>query len=111
VWELFKKRFVLRSKRLKLLQHITSTEKVLRFAFWADMMDRKDATFLSKICSSEEETFYLCEKVGRPNIHLWGCECPHVVVEHVRNSPKTSVFCALSCNKVYGTFFFGEKSS
>jgi hypothetical protein len=31
----------------------------------------KNVTFQSKICSSEEETFYLCEKVGRP-ISVYG---------------------------------------
>ena len=109
---IIKKRFALRSKLLKLMQHITSTEKVLRFEFWANMTDRtaKDLSFLSKICSSEEETFYLCEKVGRPNIRIWGCECRHAVVEHLRNSPKTNVFSALSCDKVNGKFFFREKS-
>jgi len=93
--------------------YTTETEKVLRFEFWANMMDRtaKDVTFLSKICSSDEETFYLREKVERPNIRRWGCEYPHVMVEHVRNSSKTNVLRALSCDKVYGTFFFGENSS
>jgi hypothetical protein len=91
---IIQKRFVLRSKRLKLLQHITSTEKRLRFEFWANIMDRtaKDVTFLSKICSREEETFCLCEKVGRPNIRTCGCENPHAMVEHVRKIPKTNVF-------------------
>jgi hypothetical protein len=35
---------------------------------------------------------------------------PHAVVEHVRNSPKINIFCALSCDKVYRLFFFGKKT-
>jgi hypothetical protein len=57
-------------------------------------MDRiaEDETFLSKICFSDEATFYLSGKVNRHNIRVWGSENPHAVVEHSRDSPKIKVF-------------------
>lgn len=33
---------------------------------------------------------------------------PHVSLEHVRDSPKVNVFCAMSKKRVYGPFFFEE---
>jgi hypothetical protein len=39
---------------------------------------------------------------------MWGSENPHVSLEHVHDSPKVNVFCALSKGKVYGPFFFKE---
>jgi hypothetical protein len=32
------------------------------------------------------------------------------VVEHSRDSPRINIFCAVSCDKLYGPFFFGEKT-
>jgi hypothetical protein len=95
---IIQKQAALRSKRLKRLQNITSTEKVLCFELWANMMDRtaKDVKKKKKICSSEEETFYLCEKVGRPvsvygdaNIlTLWLTHCERVTQICVFNTVK-----------------------
>ena len=31
-------------------------------------------------------------------------------VEHQRDSPKVNVFCAISSQKVYGSFFFAEET-
>jgi hypothetical protein len=73
-------------------------------------MDRiaDDETFLSKICFSDEATFHLSRKVNRHNIRRWGSENLHAVVEYVRDSLKINVFYAPRCDKVYGSFFFGE---
>jgi hypothetical protein len=35
---------------------------------------------------------------------------PNAVVEHIKDSPKINVFCVLTCDNVYRTFFFREKS-
>jgi hypothetical protein len=42
------------------------------------------------------------------NCRIWGSENPRVSMEHVRDSPKVNVFCALSRESVYGLFFFME---
>jgi hypothetical protein len=47
-------------------------------------------------------------KVHRYNVHIWGTENPHEMVQHERASPKIDVFCAVSTQKVYGPCFFCE---
>jgi hypothetical protein len=38
---------------------------------------------------------------------VWETEKPHTIIEkHIRDSPKVKVFCALSCDTVFGPFFF-----
>jgi hypothetical protein len=73
-----------------MLQNITPNDRVVRFEFCGNMMDRiiEDKTFLSKICFSDEATFHLSGKVNRHNIRVWGSENPHTVVEHSKDSTK-----------------------
>jgi hypothetical protein len=52
--------------------------------------------------------FHVCYKVNRHNVHIWGMENPHALVEHIRDLPKVNVFFAVSSCKVYGPFFFGK---
>jgi hypothetical protein len=95
-----------------MLQHVTVNDRVVHFEFCRNMMNciAEDETFLSEIFSSNKATFHLSGKVNRHNILVWGGENPHTVVEHSRDSPKINVFCAVSCDKVYGPFFFGKKT-
>jgi hypothetical protein len=74
------------------------------------MMGRiaEDETFLSKICFSDVAAVHLSGKVNRHDINVWRSADPHVVVEQSRDSPKINFFCAVSCDKVCGSFFFGE---
>jgi hypothetical protein len=45
---------------------------------------------------SNESTFHVSGKVNTHNCRIWGSENPRVFLEHVRDSPKVNVFCALS---------------
>ncbi|GFW13989.1 uncharacterized protein TNCV_4701241 [Trichonephila clavipes] len=48
---------------------------------------------------------------GHVNAHharIWKLENPHEVLESLRDTPKSNVFCAISRRKVYGPFVFGE---
>jgi hypothetical protein len=58
----------------------------------------------------DEAAFHLYLKVSRHNVRIWGTENPHAAVEHIRNSPKLYVFCAVSKEKVCGPFFFAEST-
>ena len=49
--------------------------------------------------------------VNRSNVRIWGCENPHVYVQHQRDSPKVNVFCAISSQNVYDPFFFAEETA
>ena len=77
--------------------------------FCIALQDRLDEDkFADQLLFSYEATFHLSGKVNRHNVRIWGTENPRVIVEHVRDSPKCNVFCALSNNKLYGPFFFAE---
>jgi hypothetical protein len=66
--------------------------------------------FAEKLIFSDEATFHLYGKVNRQCAHIWGTENPNATIEHIRNSPKLNVFCAMSKEKVYGPFFFAKST-
>ena len=66
----------------------------------------EDDGFDDRLVFSDEATFHLSGKVNKHNTRIWGTENPHVTLEHVRDSPKVNVFCAMSKKRVYGAFFF-----
>lgn len=66
--------------------------------------------FAERLVFSDEATFHLSGKVNRHNVRIWGTEHPHTIVEYERDSPKVNVFCAISRHKVYGPFFFAERT-
>jgi hypothetical protein len=94
VWKIRRQRLALRRYQQQVFQHVTANDRVARFEFWGNVMDRiaEDETFLSKICFNDEATFHLCGKVSRHNVRIWRSENPHAVVERVRDSPKIHVF-------------------
>ena len=65
--------------------------------------------FVESIVFSDGAKFHLSGKVNQ-HVLIWGAANPHVIVEHVRDSPWKNVFCAISCRKVYGPFFFLERT-
>jgi hypothetical protein len=69
-----------------------------------------DEGFLDSVIFGDESTFHVTGKVNTHNCRIWGSENPRASLEHVRDSPKVNVFCALSKEKVYGPFFFMEKT-
>jgi len=56
------------------------------------------------MAASGEAKFHVSGKVNKQNVHMWGTEKPHRIVENERDSPKTNVFCAISTSKVYGPY-------
>jgi hypothetical protein len=65
-----------------------------------------DGKFLDSVIFSDESTFHVSGRVNTHNCRIWGSENPRASLEHVRDSPKVNVFCALSKERVYGPFFF-----
>ena len=45
-------------------------------------------------------------KVNKQNTRIWGTENPHELLEHQRDSPKVTVFCAMSKKAICGPLFF-----
>ncbi|PNF43568.1 hypothetical protein B7P43_G03928, partial [Cryptotermes secundus] len=74
VWNILRKRLRMFPYRLQLLQNLT---KVF----------------------GDESTFHISSTVNKHNVRIRGTENPRAVVEHVRDSPKVHVFCAVSRKK------------
>lgn len=101
-----------RAYKLQIVQKITRQDWVRRSEFAVTMLGRleTDNNFLNKIFYSDEATFHVSGKVNRHNVRIWGSENPHFYQEHTRDSEKVNVWCAVSCSRVIGPFFFGEKN-
>lgn len=101
-----------RSYKLQIVQKITRQDWARRREFAVTMLDRleTDNNFLNRIFFSDEATFHVSGKVNRHNVRIWGPENPHFHQEHTRDSEKVNVWCALSCNRLIGPFFFAEKN-
>ena len=84
--------------------------KVARQQFCVEIFDRieDNETLLDNVIFSDESTFHISGKVNAHNCRIWGSENPRETLQHIRDSPKVNVFCALSKQKVYGPFFFQE---
>lgn len=110
VWRVLRKRLLFKPYHLQLLQHLSDGDKTRRHHFCLELQQKVslDEGFLEKIIFSDEATFHISGKVNRHNVRVWGSENPHAYVEHVRDSPKVNVFCAISREAVYGPFFFAE---
>ena len=64
-----------------------------------------DGKFLDSVIFSDESTFHVSGRVNTHNCRIWGSKNPRASLQHVRDSPKVNVFCALSKDRVYGPFF------
>ena len=62
--------------------------------------------FMKHHVFSDEAIFHMNGKVDKHNVCIWGEENPHATAKYVKDSPKVSVFCAISKNEVHGQFFF-----
>ena len=107
-WRILRKRLKLKPYRLMLLQKLQSPSKD-DFLHWTASANG-GRWFLWKVIFSDECTFHLCRKVNRHNVRIWGTENSKSVVEVARDSPKVNVFFAVSTFKVYGPFFFSERT-
>ena len=59
---------------------------------------------------TNKATFHMSGKVHRHNVQIRRTENLHAIIEHVRDSPKVNVFCAISKMKVYRPVFFMERT-
>ena len=108
---MLRRRLLFKPYRLQLVQALRPNGKRKRVEFCDRMLQNMDNdTFLSRLIFNHEATFHLSGKVNRHNVRIWGLQNPHEALEHERDSPKVSVFCALSQTKVYGPFFCAENT-
>ena len=87
--------------KLQLVQAITAEDKRRRKQLCVDMQKKlEEDEFMKRLVFSDESTFHANGKVNEHNDRIWGEGDPHATVEHVRDCPKVSVFCAISKKQV-----------
>ena len=59
---------------------------------------------------TDEATFHVSGQANTPNCPIWKTENPHVSYELERASPKESVWCGVTSEKVYRPFFLVEET-
>ncbi|KAG8237488.1 hypothetical protein J437_LFUL017033, partial [Ladona fulva] len=92
--------------QLRLLIALKLTDYGLHANFGNKMLLHDNEDFLDHVIFRVETTFLLSGLVNTHNVHIWGSENPHKVLQ--RDYPKLDIFCAISQRNVYGHFFFGE---
>jgi hypothetical protein len=70
----------------------------------------EEGGFFERLIFRDECTFHVRGEVNKHNVLILGTENPKCVVEVARNSPKVNVFRSVSTFKVYGPFFYSEKT-
>jgi hypothetical protein len=95
---------------VQIVQEIKPADKPQRQNFAIDILERinQNQDFLSRVMFSDEATFHLSGKVNRHSVRIWVPENPHVVHEHIRDSPKLNVWCGPMKDMIIGPFFFME---
>ena len=98
--------------KLHLLQHLKDTDKPACKDICTQMqvMLEEDG-FDDRLVFNDGATFHLTGKVNKHNTHIWGTEHPHSTLEHVRDSLKVNVFCAISKKRVMGLSFLKKQQS
>ncbi|PNF43471.1 hypothetical protein B7P43_G10811, partial [Cryptotermes secundus] len=96
VWRVLRRRLVYKPYHLQLVQALRANDKVKGVEFCKHMLKNMgDESFLPRVIFSDEATFHVSGKVNRHNVRIRGLQNPRVTLEHVRDSTKFNVFCAL----------------
>ena len=106
VWRVVRKHQHMIPYKLHLHQHLKDTDKSAREDFCTQMqvMLEEDG-FDDRLMFSDEATFHVTGKVNKHNARIWGTEHPHAIQEHVRDSPKVNMFCAIWKQCVWAFLF------
>ena len=111
VWRVARKHLHMIPYKLHLPQHLKDTDKSAREDFCTQMqvMLEEDG-FDDRLVFSDKAIFHVTGKVNKRNAY-GETEHPHAIQEHVRDSPKVNVFCAISKKCVLGLSFLKEQRS
>ena len=94
--------------KLQLVQQLKDTDKPARRDFCIAMQQKmEDDGFDDRLVFSDEAAFHVNGKVNKHNTRIWGTEIPHELLEHQRDSPKVTVFCA--CRRKLSTDYSSLK--
>ena len=94
---------------VQILQELKPNDRPKRKAIALEMLNstEDDEDYLKTVMFTDEACFHVSGKVNRHNVRIWSPENPHVVTEHISNSPKVNVWCGLH-DRLVGPFFFAD---
>jgi hypothetical protein len=100
VWKVLRKRLCFKPYKMRWVQAFTPGDKVKKGEFCEEMQLKTEEDGFVKRLISDGATFHISGKVNRHNVRI-------------RRAParlyyKVNVFCAVSREKVFGSFFFTE---
>ena len=93
---------------LHFLQFLKATDQIDWRNFCVKLQDSMtEEGFLDHIFS-DESAFHISGKMHKHNVHIWGTENPHKMLQHERPSPKIIVFFFSQCphKRFMGLSFF-----
>ena len=107
-WRICNRELGLKPYRIQCTQALRPQDKETRREHCHTLlaMTAVDPLFLKRVIFTDEAIFHTSGHVNRRNTIFWGSEHPHVIREHIRDSPKISVWCAVTWDGVIGPFFF-----
>ncbi|GBO03785.1 hypothetical protein AVEN_220072-1 [Araneus ventricosus] len=111
VWRVLRKKLCYKPYKLQSLQALRPSDQEHQLNVCVYMLEAMEADDIcTRLVFNDETTFHLSGKVNRHNVSLQGLTNPHIWIEHERDSSKVNVFRAMSVSKIYGPFFFTEKT-
>ncbi|CAF4921098.1 unnamed protein product [Rotaria sp. Silwood1] len=69
-----------------------------------------DENYDGLIFFSDEATFHVSDMVHKHNCRIWARDNPFATMEVAMNSPKVTVWCAVSSKIIVGPYFFDEST-
>jgi len=96
--------------KVQILQKLKPNDGPKSKVFALEMLSRieDDEDYLKEDMFTDEAYSHVLGKVNQHNVRIWGSENPHMVIEHIRDSPKVNVWCGLLHDRLVGPFFFAE---
>ena len=96
--------------KIQITQQLHEEDLALRMHMCDVLLEKieSNVSFLKSLIFSDESTFRLDGTVNRHNCRIWGTERPKETHERSQSSPKINVWMGLSCDQIYGPFFFDE---
>jgi hypothetical protein len=93
------------------VQQLKPGDSMKRQCCVEEMHDRTDhdADFIKKFMFFDEAKFHGSGKVHRHHVKIWRTENPHVVSQHIRDSPEVKAWCGLVRDQVTGNLTFFSK--
>jgi len=97
VRHILRKRLHAKGYWLQLLQALNPQDHNVHLHFCVDFQQwLEEDGFAEKLVFNNKATFHVCGKVNHHTVRIWGIENPHATMEHVCDSCKVNVFCAVS---------------